>query len=43
MKCICRCFVLILLIHMVPSPVVCAIGKFPTGSYATADKPQSKA
>lgn len=43
MKCICRCFALILLIHIVPSFVVCAIYKFPTGTYATADKPQSKA
>jgi hypothetical protein len=43
MNCICRCFALILLIYVVPSPVVCAIDKFPAGPYATADKPQSKA
>jgi hypothetical protein len=32
MKCICRCFAFILLIHIVPSFAVCAIDKFPTGA-----------
>jgi len=38
----CR-FALILLISAVTLSIVCAIDEFPTGSYATADKPQSKA
>ena len=39
----CYCFVLILLIYTAFLPVVHAIDGFPAGSYATADKPQSKA